>query len=125
MSLCRGAGLLAAALILLALAGGGNGQSPPAGKELFAKRCGGCHALDREKEGPRLGGVYGRPSASVPSFDYSPALKQARIEWNMDSLDRWLTDPDQFAPGTDMAFRLDKLGERRAIIDYLRGLSGK
>src|SRR5580700_10566743 len=47
------------------------------GKELFEKRCGGCHALDRDKEGPRLGGVYGRAAASVPSFDYSAALKNS------------------------------------------------
>ena len=28
------------------------------GRDLFAKRCSGCHALDSDKEGPRLGGVF-------------------------------------------------------------------
>ena len=37
-------------------------------KALFEKRCGGCHALDRDKEGPRLGGVYGRTAGKVDSF---------------------------------------------------------
>ena len=41
-----------------------------AGKQLFEKRCTGCHALDRNKEGPRLGGVYGRPAGTAPSFNY-------------------------------------------------------
>jgi len=35
-------------------------QAQANGKALFEKRCGGCHALDRDKEGPRLGGVYAR-----------------------------------------------------------------
>jgi cytochrome c2 len=37
-------------------------------KALFEKRCGGCHAVDREKEGPRLGGVYGRTAGKIDSF---------------------------------------------------------
>jgi cytochrome c len=96
------------------------GQAPPSGKDLFAKRCGGCHALDRDKEGPRLGGVYGRAAASVDSFAYSDALKKSKIEWNGGTLDRWLTDPDKVAPNNDMAFHVESAAERRAIIDYLK-----
>ena len=50
------AGLAAFALISMATPA----QTAASGKELFEKRCGGCHSLDRDKEGPRLGGVYGR-----------------------------------------------------------------
>ncbi len=60
------------------------------GKELFEKRCGGCHALDRDKEGPRLGGVYGREAASIPSFEYSAALKKSKLKWTEETLDKWL-----------------------------------
>jgi cytochrome c2 len=35
------------------------------GKELFERRCSGCHSLDKDKEGPRLHGVYGRAAGSV------------------------------------------------------------
>ncbi len=44
-----------------------SGQAQPraGGKELFEKRCGGCHALDLDKEGPRLRGVYGRKADTV------------------------------------------------------------
>ena len=45
------------------------------GKQLFERRCSGCHALDLNKEGPRLRGVYGRKAASVADFDYSEALR--------------------------------------------------
>jgi cytochrome c len=99
--------------------------SPSRGKETFEKRCGGCHSLDRDKEGPRLRGVYGRQAGSVSSFSYSTALKNAHITWDGESLDKWLADPDKVVPDTDMAFHVDKAEERRDIIAYLKDLSGK
>ncbi len=96
------------------------GKQPPAGKDLFAKRCRGCHALDRDKEGPRLGGVYGRAAASLESFAYSEALRKSKIEWNDATLERWLAGPDQLVPGNDMGFSVEKAEERSAIIAYLK-----
>jgi len=92
------------------------------GKELFARRCSGCHALDLNKEGPRLRGVYGRAAARAPGFDYSEALKRASIRWDAASLDRWLSDPGAMAPDTDMAFRLSDREERKAVIAYLKSV---
>jgi cytochrome c len=121
-----------AKLLCLALAGGMIllAQRPPEqrsledrGKELFARRCSGCHALDLNKEGPRLRGVYGRAAARAPGFDYSEALKRASIRWDAGSLDRWLTDPDAMAPDTDMAFRLSNGEERKAVIAYLKSVA--
>lgn len=94
-------------------------------KELFEKRCGGCHALDRDKEGPRLGGVYGREAASLPSFEYSAALKKSKLKWTEETLDRWLIDPDKLVPETDMTFHVEGAAERREIISYLKQNSGK
>ena len=94
-------------------------------QELFEKRCGGCHALDRDKEGPRLGGVYGRAAASVASFQYSTALQQSKITWTSQTLDKWLTDPEKLAPDNDMAFHVESPGERLEIISYLKQHSGK
>jgi cytochrome c len=95
------------------------------GKMVFQKRCGGCHAADRDMEGPRLGGVYGRPAAAVKSFGYSSALQSSKIVWNEQTLDQWLTDPGKMAPGTEMEFRVETAGERQAIIEYLKSLKGK
>jgi cytochrome c len=92
---------------------------------LFQRRCGGCHALDRDKEGPRLGGVYGRTAGSVDSFQYSDALRNSKIIWNDESLEKWLTDPEQLVPNNDMAFHLENGGERRDIIAYLKHRSGR
>ena len=96
------------------------GQTHANSKELFERRCGGCHALDRDKEGPRLRGVYGRIAGSVDSFLYSEALKQSKVRWNDETLDKWLTDPEKLAPNNDMAFRVENPDERREIIAYLK-----
>ena len=103
----------------------GPGQAAAGGKELFDKRCGGCHALDRDKEGPRLGGVYGRVAGSVDSFQYSEALKKSKITWTEATLDRWLTDTEKLVPENDMSFHVEKSDERSEIIAYLKQNSGK
>ena len=98
----------------------GLAQTAGNGKELFEKRCGGCHALDRDKEGPRLRGVYGRVAGSVDSFQYSDALKRSKITWTDEMLDQWLTDTEKLVPGNDMTFHVEKAAERADIIAYLR-----
>ena len=113
--------LVAAALALPALPQAAD--DPAQGKELFGRRCGGCHSLDRPMEGPRLRGVYGRKAASTSDFVYSDALKNSKLTWDGDLLDKWLTDTEALVPDNDMAFRVASADERRAIIAYLKSLS--
>jgi cytochrome c len=117
--------LAGAALLLAGLSLTSSGQERSDGRALFLKRCGGCHALDRDKEGPRLGGVYGRKAASIDSFQYSDALRASKIVWSDDTLDRWLTDTEKVVPGNDMTFHVEKPNERRDIIAFLKQNSGK
>jgi cytochrome c len=98
---------------------------PNHGKELFEKRCGGCHALDSDKEGPRLRTVYGRRSGTISTFKYSPALKSGTVLWDANSLDRWLSDTESVVPDNDMDFRVPRSDERADIIEYLRATAGK
>jgi cytochrome c len=100
-------------------------QDRAAGKALFEKRCGGCHALDRDKEGPRLGGVFGRTAGSIESFAYSDALRKSKVVWSDATLERWLTDTEKLVPGNDMAFHVENAEERREIITYLKQSSRK
>ena len=93
------------------------------GEDLVHRRCGSCHTLDSDKEGPRLRGVYGRKVASVPGFNYSEALKASKVVWDADSLDKWLTDTDKFIPDSDMDISLRNAQERADIISFLKQLS--
>lgn len=91
-------------------------------KELFARRCSGCHALDSEKEGPRLRGVFGRKAGSVPGFQYSDALRNSGIVWTEASLNKWLGGPQDLVSGNDMEFKVSNPDERTALITYLESL---
>ena len=93
------------------------------GKQVFEKRCTGCHALDRNKEGPRLAGVYGRRAGTVPDFKYSPALKSTNFIWDDQRLGKWLTDTQSLVEDNNMDFHVPKADERAAIIGYLKSLS--
>ncbi|HLJ77117.1 MAG TPA: heme-binding domain-containing protein [Acidobacteriaceae bacterium] len=90
------------------------------GQLTFEKRCTGCHALTHGREGPPLGGVYGRTSGSIPGFDYSSALRSAHVVWNDATLDRWLADPDAFIPGNNMEFHVASPQERADLIRFLQ-----
>ena len=120
-----GAILAAFVLVVVGTSRFAAGQSTDSGKETFEKRCGGCHALDRDKEGPRLRGVYGRVAGSVDSFQYSEALKKSKITWTDETLEQWLTDTEKLVPGNDMTFHVEKAAERADIIAYLKENSAK
>jgi cytochrome c len=98
----------------------GQAQTPKSGKDLFESRCAGCHALDRDKEGPRLAGVYGRAAGSVAGFQYSGALSKSKLTWNEETLDKWLADPDKLVPDNDMGFHVENPEERRSIVQFLK-----
>jgi cytochrome c len=122
--------LIASGLLMFPFAQEASGMGISAGnaangKVLFEKRCTGCHALDRDKEGPRLGNVFGRKAGSVPSFQYSDGLKSANFTWDAALMDKWLTDTESVVPDNDMTFHVPKAEERADIIEYLRVSSGK
>src|SRR5689334_20179528 len=117
----RAANVRSMALLLLsavaALAAGNPGEAA------FQRRCAGCHELQRDKTGPRLGQVFGRKAASVEGFEYSDALKNSGVIWNEATLDKWLTDPASVVPDNDMPFRLEDAKERDSIVRYLREIA--
>lgn len=90
------------------------------GATVFQARCTGCHTLDKNREGPHLGGVFGRISGTVADFDYSDALKKAAVKWDEESLKRWLTDPDALVRGNNMEFHVAKAQERADLVAYLK-----
>jgi cytochrome c len=100
-----------------ALAGDGDAVR---GKAVFEKRCTGCHALEENRKGPRLAGVFGRKAGSVAGFTYSTGLKNLGVTWNEAMLERWLSDPDMVVPDNNMSFSVPKAEERRDLIAFLK-----
>jgi cytochrome c len=90
------------------------------GKAVFEKRCTGCHAMEADREGPRLAGVFGRKAGGVAGFAYSTGLKKSGLTWTDAALEKWLSDPDQMVRDNNMSFSLPKAEERRDLIAFLK-----
>ncbi len=102
-----------------------SGGDAAAGRLVFRK-CQACHSLDAGKNmlGPSLAGVVGRTSGSEPGYNYSPAMKQANLVWDLPTLDRYLDDPAKVVPGNKMPFPGLKTDHDRAdVIAYLSAAS--
>ena len=93
---------------------------PMRGKAVFEKRCTGCHALDVDREGPRLAGVFGRRAGSVAGFTYSAGLKKSGITWDDATLEKWLSDPDLMVRDNSMSINVPKAAERKDLIAFLK-----
>jgi cytochrome c len=87
--------------------------------------CSVCHSVDGSSStGPTLQGILGRKSGSVAGFRYSRAMKNAAVIWDEGSLDRYLSDPQQFVPGNVMPMSgVPDGAQRAAIIAYLKTVS--
>ena len=99
-----GAGIVASMLALgssLALAEGDAAH----GQVVFNK-CKACHTVDeaKNKVGPYLVGVFGRPAGTAEGFKYSQAMKDSGITWDEQTLAEYLANPRGFIKGNRMAF---------------------
>ena len=110
---------LAACLAMLAWPAAAAGDAA-VGRTLYQARCSACHSPDYNGVGPAHRGVFGRLAAKVPGFAYSDALKSSPRVWNEDTLERWLTDPETFAPGQRMGVNVPDAKDRSDLIAYLK-----
>jgi cytochrome c len=104
-------------------------SSSPERGQAAAKVCLACHTFDKggpNKQGPNLWGVVGRPRASEPGFNYSAAMKGKGGSWTFDELNKFLTSPRGYIPGTAMTFAgLSRDTQRADVINYLHTLADK
>ena len=89
--------------------------------------CVACHTFNeggRAGLGPNLYGVVGGPHAHMQGYAYSAALKAHEGPWTYEELDKWLTKPAAYAPGTKMTFvGIPDPKLRADVIDYLHTLA--
>lgn len=87
------------------------------------KYCANCHTLgssEAARFGPDLKGIVGRPVASLPGYNYSPALKEKGGVWSKDQLSRFIARPSHAVDGTKMPYAgLLSPHARADLIEYL------
>ena len=93
------------------------------GAEVF-RACVACHTLSPDegnRAGPTLHGVFGRRIATLPGYNFSPALKQLDIMWTPETVAKLFeVGPMQYTPGTKMPEQ--KIGvpeDRQALVRFL------
>jgi cytochrome c len=98
-----------------------------AGKAYFTQTCTQCHTADPGdgggEIGPTLVGVIGRPAGVGDSrFAYTQALKDSKLIWNLETLDRFLADPAAAVPGTTMPMPVPVKKDRDNLLAYFQSL---
>ncbi len=62
-----------------------------------------CHHFEKTNSShtaPSFVGIIGRKAGSDEGYDYSNSLKNLDIEWDFNSIVKYINNPDAFAPGT-------------------------
>ncbi len=98
--------------------------------EAVFKKCKACHQVGpeaRNRVGPQLNEILGRPAGSLDGFKYSKSMIDAGADglvWDEATLDAFLEKPKSVVPKTKMSFAgLRKQSDRDDMIAYLKTFS--
>jgi cytochrome c len=93
------------------------------GAQVF-RACVACHTLKSEEDnraGPTLAGLFGRRIATLPGYNFSPALKSLDIIWTPETISKLFElGPATFTPGTKMPQQtIGSAEDRAALVKFL------
>ena len=93
------------------------------GADVF-RACVACHTLrvdEGNRAGPSLHHIFGRRIATLPGYNYSPALKNLDIVWTPETVAKLFElGPATFTPGTKMPEQhISSADDRAALVQFL------
>jgi cytochrome c len=93
------------------------------GAQVF-RACVACHTLspdDGNRAGPTLHGIFGRRIATLPGYNFSPALKKLGIVWTPETVSKLFeVGPATYTPGTKMPEqKIGSAADRAALVKFL------
>jgi cytochrome c len=90
----------------------------------IARQCMACHNFAKggpNMVGPNLWGVVGGPHDHKADYSYSDAMAKFPGNWDYESINKFITKPQAYVPGTKMGFAgLKKVQDRADVIAWLR-----
>lgn len=94
------------------------------GARIF-RACVACHTLkpdEGNRAGPTLAGLFGRRIATLPGYNFSPALKKLDIVWTPQTVAKLFElGPATFTPGTKMPEQtIGSAADRAALVKFLQ-----
>ena len=111
---------------LFVFAGPATAQDANAGRIIFQAQCSLCHSAvagdNGGAQGPSLIGVIDRDAASDSQFSYTQSMRDSKLHWDKETLDRFLTDPPGVVPGSSMVVAVPDATERVNLIAYFSAL---
>lgn len=89
------------------------------------RACVACHTLKADegpRAGPTLAGLFGRRIATLPGYNFSPALKKLDIVWTPQTVAKLFElGPATFTPGTKMPEQtIGSPADREALVAFLQ-----
>ncbi|WP_281993342.1 c-type cytochrome [Sulfitobacter geojensis] len=121
--------LALAAVVAAGLASANELGDPDKGAEVF-KKCKSCHQIGegaKNRVGPQLNGIFGRPAGSLDGANYSKSMLRAGDDgliWTEKTLDAYIENPKALISKTRMSFRgISDINERSHLLAYLRVFS--
>lgn len=123
--------LICSALLALtpAAVSAADAGDPDKGKRVFNK-CKSCHMVGpkaRNRVGPHLNEVFGRPAGSLDGYDYSEDLAREGVDglvWTAEKLDIFIENPKSLVSQSFMNFRgIKDQDDRTNLIAFLRQFS--
>ncbi|HZS64139.1 MAG TPA: c-type cytochrome [Xanthobacteraceae bacterium] len=99
------------------------------GAEVF-RACVACHTLSPDegnRAGPSLAGLFGRRIATLPGYNFSPALKKLNIVWTPETVSKLFeVGPAAYTPGTKMPEQtIGAPQDRAALVRFLEKATKK
>ncbi len=93
------------------------------GAQVF-RACVACHTLSADegnKAGPTLHHIFGRRIATLPGYNFSPALKKLDIVWSPETVSKLFEiGPAHYTPGTKMPEQtIGSPEDRKKLVEFL------
>jgi cytochrome c2 len=113
----------AALFMTLLPAGVADADGDAARGEAKFQDCAACHRLEAgaNNVGPSLHGVFTRKAGELADFRYSPAIKRSGLVWTPETLDKFITDPQDVVPANRMPYAgMASASDRADLIAYLQ-----